>query len=67
VLFSFGALFLLVFALPVLMVAGSMPGGILSAFIILIGLRQAWHMTAAPVFKISGPYRVGSGPAASSA
>ena len=63
-LFSFGALFFLIFALPVMMIAGSMPGGLLSAFIILIGLRQAWHMTAAPVYKISGPYRVGTGPSA---
>ena len=26
--------------------------------------RQAWHMTAAPTLKISGPYRVGTGPSA---
>ena len=62
-LLSFVMLFVFIFALPVVVVASSMPAGILSAIIILIGLRQAWHLTAAPVYKISGPYRVGSGPA----
>jgi hypothetical protein len=61
-LLAFGALFFLIFALPVITIFQSMPGGILSAFIIFIGLRQAWHMTAAPIMKVSGPYRVGSGP-----
>jgi hypothetical protein len=28
----------------------------------VVGLRQAWHMTAAPTLTIAGPYRVGSGP-----
>jgi hypothetical protein len=60
---AIGGLFLLVFALPVISVFGSMPFGLISAFIIFIGLRQAWSMTAAPVLEISGPYRVGSGPA----
>ncbi len=66
-LLSFGALFLLTFALPVLMIVGSMPSGILSAFIIFIGMRQAWRMTAAPVYKVSGPYRIGAGPSTASA
>lgn len=60
---ALGALFLLVFALPVLSVVGSMPFGLISAFIIFIGLRQAWSMTAAPKLEISGPYRVGTGAA----
>jgi len=45
-------------ALPVLVVFGSLPGGVLSALIIGIGMRQAWHMTAVPPLQISGPYRV---------
>lgn len=60
VLKAFGMLAALVFALPVMYVAQSMPGGILSALIILIGLRQAWSMTASPKLEISGPYKVGA-------
>jgi hypothetical protein len=45
-------------ALPVLVVFGSLPGGLLSALIIGIGMRQAWHMTAVPPLQISGPYRI---------
>jgi len=45
-------------ALPVLVVFGSLPGGVLSALIIGIGMRQAWHMTAVAPLQISGPYRV---------
>ena len=47
-------------ALPVLMVAGSFPSGLISAFIIFIGLKQAWKMTAAPRLTVLGPYRVGA-------
>ena len=50
-------------ALPVLMVIGSLPSGLISAAIIFFGMRQAWVMTAAPSLRISGPYRVGSDPA----
>jgi hypothetical protein len=45
-------------ALPVLVVFGSLPGGLLSALIIGIGMRQAWQMTAVPPLQISGPYRI---------
>ena len=45
-------------ALPVLVVFGSLPGGLISALIIGIGMRQAWHMTAVPPLQISGPYRI---------
>jgi hypothetical protein len=48
-----------VFALPVLVVLGSFPFGLISAFIIFIGLRQSWRMTAAPHIQVFGPYRVG--------
>jgi hypothetical protein len=46
------------FVLPVLVVAGSMPGGIISAAIIGFGMMQAWKMTAAPTVRVSGPYRL---------
>jgi hypothetical protein len=57
-----GVAFLLVFslALPVLAVAGSMPGGLISAAIIAFGMHQAWRMTAAPQVQITGPYRIAS-------
>ena len=58
-----GALVVLVFALPVLSVFGSLPFGLISALIIFIGMRQAWQMAAGPRLEISGPHRVGTGPA----
>jgi len=62
-LVAIGSLVLLVFALPVLSIVGSMPMGLISALIIFIGLRQAWSMTAVHALEISGPHRVGKGPA----
>ena len=52
-------------ALPVMVVVGSLPSGLISAFIILIGMRQAWQMTGVPLLQILGPYRVGAAPATS--
>jgi hypothetical protein len=52
------------FALPVLAVVSSLPGGLISAAIIAFGMQQAWHMTAAPQPQITGPYRIGAGPRA---
>ena len=49
-------------ALPVLVVFGSLPGGLLSALIIGIGMRQAWQMTGVPPLQISGPYRIAASP-----
>jgi hypothetical protein len=46
-------------ALPVLMIVGTLPSGLISGLIIAIGMRQAWRMTAAPVIQVFGPYRVG--------
>lgn len=60
---ALGGLVLFAFVLPVLSVFGSMPMGLISALIIFIGLRQAWHMTGRPALAISGPYKVGTGPA----
>ena len=45
-------------ALPVLSVFASLPGGLLSALIIGIGMRQAWQMTGAAQVQVSGPYRI---------
>jgi hypothetical protein len=45
-------------ALPVLAVISSLPGGLISALIIGIGMRQAWQMTGVPPLQISGPYRI---------
>jgi transcriptional regulator with XRE-family HTH domain len=66
-LWSLLALLLFVFALPVLVVWGSLPSGLISAFIIFIGLRQSWKMTAAPQVQVFGPYRVGGTATAGSA
>jgi hypothetical protein len=65
--FAILVLFFYVFALPVLMIVGGGGSGLISAFIIAIGMRQAWQLTGAPELKVSGPYRIGTGPAAASA
>lgn len=52
------------FALPVLVIVQSLPGGILSAVIIVFGMMQAWRMTAAPQIQVLGPFRIGAAPAA---
>ena len=53
--------------LPVLVVVGSLPSGLISALIIFIGMRQAWRMTGTPRFEIRGPFRVGAVPNPASA
>lgn len=60
--FALGVIILagLMLALPVLVVIGSMPSGLISAVIIFIGMRQAWKMTGAPIMRVAGPYRVGA-------
>jgi hypothetical protein len=58
--------FFYVFALPIMVITGG-GTGIITAIIIAVGLRQAWQMTAAPTLTIAGPYRVGSGPSATTA
>jgi hypothetical protein len=52
---------------PVLVIVGSMPSGLINALIIFFGIRQAMRMTAAPVLRISGPFRIGTTPSAPSA
>jgi hypothetical protein len=57
---TFAILFLIAFsfALPVLSVVSSMPGGLISAAIIAFGMHQAWRMTGVPHVEITGPYRI---------
>ncbi|MEP7304004.1 MAG: helix-turn-helix transcriptional regulator [Acidobacteriota bacterium] len=57
----------LIAALPVLVIVGSFPSGLISAFIIFIGMRQAWRMTGVPRLVVLGPYRVGAAPASTPA
>jgi hypothetical protein len=64
---ALGITFLFIFALPVMYIAGSMPSGLISAIIILVGMQQAWKMTARVEVPISGPYKVGAGPSESTA
>jgi hypothetical protein len=66
-LVALAALFAFVAALPVLIVFGSLPSGLISAFIIFIGMRQAWRMTGAPWLHVLGPYAVGAAPASGGA
>lgn len=47
-----------VFALPVMIVFGSMPSGVISAAIIAFGMRKAWSMTGGPNVSFAGPLRV---------
>ena len=49
-----------VLALPLLVVFGTMPTGLISAAIIGFGMHQAWRMTGADALVISGPYAVGT-------
>lgn len=49
----------LAMALPVLVVVGSMPSGLISAAIMFFGMHQAWKMTGTPSVVVNGPYRVG--------
>jgi hypothetical protein len=46
--------------LPIYMILGSMPSGLISAAIIGFGMYQAWNMTAAPVLIFEGPFKVGA-------
>jgi len=62
--FALAILAALSLALPVITIAGSLPGGLISAAIIVFGMQQAWRMTAAPHLQITGPYRIGPAPAA---
>ena len=51
---------LFVLALPVIVILGSMPSGLISAAIIGFGIHQAWSMTKAVQVAITGPFKVGT-------
>lgn len=53
-----GVVALFVLALPLFVVFGSMPLGLLSGVIIAFGMRQAWKMTAAQPLQVDGPFPV---------
>ena len=55
VLIGLGAVLAFSLALPILVIIGSMPGGLISALIILFGIMQAWKMTAAQDLTFHGP------------
>jgi hypothetical protein len=46
--------------LPIAVIVGNLPSGLITAVIIAVGMRQAWRMTAAPILEFRGPYRVGT-------
>jgi len=46
------------FALPVLAILGSLPGGLISAAIIGFGMMQAWQLTGAPKLVFEGPFKL---------
>ena len=52
-----GLLFILF--LPVVVILGSMPSGLISALIIGLGMHTAWTMTRALDITITGPFKVG--------
>ena len=59
---AIGIVFALTWALPVLSVMSSLPGGLISAAIIAFGMQQAWRMTGAPELVITGPFRIAPKP-----
>lgn len=65
IVLALGIVLLFSLALPVLMVVGSLPGGLISAAIIAFGMQQAWRMTGKPPLLISGPYRIAAAPPSS--
>jgi hypothetical protein len=54
------------FVLPVLIVFGSMPSGLISALIIGFGMKHAWQITAPPDLTFHGPLTVAPPPRATS-
>ena len=66
-LLGIGGILLFVFALPVIVIFGSLPGGLISALIIGFGMHQAWRMTGARKSEITGPFKVNVSPTAESA
>jgi hypothetical protein len=53
---------LIAFAYPVIHIVTGLPASLLTAFIVALGLVQAWRMNQAPARPIfHGPFRVGGG------
>ncbi|MEW5917814.1 MAG: hypothetical protein AB1762_15540 [Gemmatimonadota bacterium] len=57
---SLGLALAFALALPLMVVFGTLPSGLISALIIGIGMRQAWVMTRAAEITIAGPFKVGA-------
>jgi len=59
---AFGALFLGILSLPLMVGLGDLPGSLLGLLIVAFGLRQAWQMNSRPDVTITGPFAVGERP-----
>lgn len=46
--------------LPILVVFGSLPSGLITGAIIAFGLQQAWRMIGTTALQVSGPFRIGA-------
>ena len=57
---GFAGILIFVLALPIVVILGSMPGGLISALIIGFGMHQAWTMTAGQATTVTGPFRIGT-------
>lgn len=55
---AFGALFLGILSLPLMVGLGDLPGSLLGLLIVAFGLRQAWQMNSRPDITITGPFAV---------
>jgi hypothetical protein len=65
---AMGVLLAFSLALPIMVIFGTLPSGLISGLIIGIGMRQAWAMTRVADLTILGPFKVGvARPDASSA
>lgn len=56
-----GAAFVLALGMPIFVVLGTLPSGLISALIIGYGIRQAWRMTAGSDLSFQGPLTVAKG------
>ncbi len=56
---AIGGGLLFVLLLPIVVIVGSMPSGLISALIIGLGMHTAWSMTRKIDVNITGPFKVG--------
>lgn len=54
----FGGSFVFALILPIIYIIGSLPGGLISALIIVFGMSQAWKMTAGNDLTFHGPLTI---------